>query len=218
MLNIARAIRRAKYTSEAGLGLVEVLVAIVLITIVAAASATLVINGVATGATVERRQVAVTVASGAMESVSAQSVATASTGVSGLYTGRTYAALHAAWTANSAAAGIPQTYEVWDSTATASSSPAVPITSSTVQAGTTYKVATLIGSCYQPSNGGNCAKAPGYLGDAPPATVPANYTILIRVVVIVTWSAGKGCSGFACSYVTSTLVDPHIDLDWVTHA
>jgi prepilin-type N-terminal cleavage/methylation domain-containing protein len=218
MMNIAMAVRRSSQADEAGFSLIEVLVAISLITIVATASATLVLNGIAAGATVERRQVAVTIASGAMESVSAQSVnTTAATGVSALYTGRTYADLHAAWTANSTAAGIPQSYEAWDPTAVPASIPSLPITSTVTRAGTDYSVETLIGTCIQPTAGGDCGKIAGYLGATPPATVPSNFTTLIRVVVLVKWTAGEKCAASGCSYVASTLIDPHLDLEWVTH-
>lgn len=98
-------------SSNSGLSLIEVMVAISIIAIVATASATLCLNGIAAAAAQERRQVAVTIASGAMESISAQSVMTnATTGVSGLYTGRTSLAITAAWASNASMSGVSQTY------------------------------------------------------------------------------------------------------------
>lgn len=216
MPNIARATRRLRM-HDSGLSLVEVVVAISLITIVATASGTLVLNGIAAGATVERRQVAVTIASGAMEAVNAQSVAkSSSTGVSALYTGRTKAAVDAAWAANSTLSGVPKTYEAWDPSLIPGA-PTLPITVTTIQAGTTYTVTTIIGACYLPTTGaGDCAKVTGNNTNYAPLIQPSATTILIRAVVVVKWTAGQTCAS-GCSYAASTIIDPHDDLEWVSH-
>ena len=84
---------------ESGMSLVEVIVAIAIVSIVALSSASLAINGFSVASSQERKQVAVTIASGAMEAASAQSVST-------IYSGRTKAAVQAAFTANSTVPGI----------------------------------------------------------------------------------------------------------------
>ncbi len=212
-MNLSRTLR-ARTSSDVGLSLLEVIVAVALVTIVMTASATLCLTGIATASAQERRQVAVTVASGTMETVGAQSVArNAATGVSGLYTGRNATAVSAAWVANASVIGVAQTYAMSDPTATISSVPAIPITSTTTQAGTTYTVQTLIGPCYQPKSGGDCVVVSG----ATASVTPSGYTPLIRVIVLVTWTAGNSCAASGCSYTTSSLVDPNSDLGWLTN-
>lgn len=83
------------------------------------------------------------------------------------------------------------------------------------QAGTSYTVQILLGTCYESTLGGDCAKLLAY-PSAPPAVTPAQYFKLIRSVAIVRWTTGQGCLA-GCSYMTSSLVDPNADLDWVTH-
>lgn len=60
---------------EAGLSLVEAIVAIAIISVVAISSVALTTNGVSTAATQKRRKIAVTIVSGAMDTVSAQTAA-----------------------------------------------------------------------------------------------------------------------------------------------
>lgn len=212
-MNRSRA--RSAPSRESGLSLLEVIVAIAILTVVATASGTLALTGMAAGATQERRQVAVTIASGVMESLSAQTIATsATTGVSGLYTGSTSVAVTAAWLALSSAPGVAQTYPGWDPTATTLSTPTIPITTYPTQVGTNYTVTTLIGTCFQPTAGGDCGRLVGQI--AAPALPPTGYTGLIRAIVVVSWTAGKTCAS-GCSYTTSTLIDPSNDLAWVSH-
>ncbi len=201
---------------DSGLSLLEVIVAIAIMTIVATASATLALTGIAAASTQERRQVAVTIASSTLEIVGAQTVAiNSATGVSNLFTGRTSTAVASAWSANSSGPGVGTTYAASDPTATTSSVASLPITSSATQVGTAYSVTTLLGTCYEPIAGGDCARVSGY-PTTPPATVPTGYTDLIRAIVIVSWTAGKKCSS-GCTYTASTLIDPSADLVWVNH-
>jgi prepilin-type N-terminal cleavage/methylation domain-containing protein len=212
-MNLSRALR-ARTSTDDGLSLLEVIVAVALVTIVMTASATLCLTGIATASAQERRQVAVTIASGTMESVGAQSVATnPATGVSNLYTGRNATAVSAAWVANASLIGIAQTYAMSDPTANISSVPAIPITSTTTQAGTTYTVQTLIGPCYEPKSGGDCVVVSG----ATASVTPSGYAPLIRVIVLVSWTAGNSCAASGCTYTTSSLVDPNRDLGWLTN-
>jgi prepilin-type N-terminal cleavage/methylation domain-containing protein len=189
------------------LTLIEVLVAIVIISIVATASVSLCISGLAAAATQERRQIAVTIASSTMETISG-------TAIAGLYTARTAAAVQAGWTANSSVPGVSQTYPVWDVAPVGS--PAVPVGPTTVaQAGTNFTVETVIGVCFQPLAGGDCT-APGATATGSVPAVPATAAKLIRAIVIVKWTAGRSCPA-TCSYVSSTLIDPSTDLNWISH-
>jgi prepilin-type N-terminal cleavage/methylation domain-containing protein len=202
-------------SDDSGMTLVEVMVAIAIIAIVSLSAGALTILGLNSATAQERRQIAVTIASGAMESVNAQSVKTvASSGVTALLTGLTKGAADATWGTNTTALAVNQTYESWDPTATLSSVPNVPTGPAAVaQAGTTFQVTTLVGTCYQPLAGGDCTKISGYT--VPPATTPSTLTNLIRVIVVVRWTSGATCSVNACSYSTSSLFDPHSDLLWV---
>jgi type II secretory pathway pseudopilin PulG len=198
---------RARLVSEdTGLSLIEVLVAIMIMTVVALASATLGITGLAAAATQERRQIAVTIASSTLETLSG-------TKVSALFTSRTASTVQAGWTANSSVPGVSQTYPVWDAT---SGSPAVPVGPTTVaQGGTDFTVQTVLGVCFQPQAGGDCT-APGATATSTVPTLPAATMKLIRAIVIVKWTAGRSCPA-SCSYVSSTLIDPSTDLNWKTN-
>jgi prepilin-type N-terminal cleavage/methylation domain-containing protein len=207
--------KRFALQDDSGLSLMEVIVAIAIMTVVATAAASLSLNGVKTVANEERSQVAVTVANNYMEQVSGWSVAVnTATSVSSLYNGRSKGDVQAAFLANASRPGVAETNAVWDSTVpvAASVAPAstgsLPVTSVTVENGTTYSVSTLIGSCYQQttSTSGSCMAAAGTAPDP-----------MIRVIVIVKWTAGSQCAASGCYYQTSTLLDPSSDLEWVTH-
>jgi len=208
---------------DAGFSLIEVMVAIAIIAVVAISAGSLTIAGINTASTQQRRQIAVTIASGTMESINSMSASvTDATGVSALYTGRSASKVHAAWTANAGVTGLAQTYETSDSTATASSVAIVPITSPSplLQSGTNYTVTTLIGTCFQPttapaSGHWDCTTVPGYA--TAPSVIPTGYTPLMRVIVVVRWTPGFGCGSNGCSTVVSSLVDSHNDLIWVSH-
>jgi len=216
---------------ESGFTLIEVIVAITIVSIVALASAGVTITGVSAAASQEREQVAITIANGTMETVSAWSVTVnPSTLVSSLYTGRKQTDVVTAWKANENKPGVKQTYEAWDpkaSSCVATSTakcPALPIVSTPTQNGTKYSVTTLIGTCYEPAiirssaTQNDCELAVGGVYSNPPSATPAGSTALIRVIVIVSWTAGKTCAASGCSYEATTIIDPHTDLEWVTHA
>ncbi len=198
---------------DSGFSLMEIIIAIAIIGVVAISSITLTVSGIASAAMQERRQIAVTIASGAMENVSAQTVAT-------LYDGRRQSDVQAAFTANSAVpgvaavGGITPTYARWDAGASSSSIAQVPVVSPAVSlSGTLYSTTTLIGPCYQPTAGGDCVTLSGH----PDFTdVVTGYLSLIRVVVAVRWTAGSSCSASSCYYSTTTLISPNKDLEWAT--
>jgi Tfp pilus assembly protein PilV len=197
---------------EAGLSLVEVVVAIALIMIIATASASLSIQALNSASSQERRQLAITVANTALETVAAQQI-------TDLYDGRGSTAVTNAQTASVNFSGVKQTYRGVDTAAAAASNGNIPISATTIQSGTTFTVKTLIGPCYlkinQPQNT-DCTVAPGYAYTTTgPTTEPSGYSAMIRTIVIVTWTAGKTCGVTPCSYTASTLIDPHIDPVWI---
>jgi prepilin-type N-terminal cleavage/methylation domain-containing protein len=214
-VKIVREDSRLDRARESGMSLVEVIVAIAIISIVALSSASLTINGLSLSSSTGRTQVAVTIANGAMESASAQPAAS-------IYSGRTKTLVQAAFVANSTipgiavVAGVNPTYPLWDTSTPIPATEALPITPPTItQRGTTYSTTILVGSCYQPRTGGDCTRLTAN-PTTPPATAPAGYVALIRVVAVVRWP-GKNCAAGICSYSATTLVDPGSDLEWVTH-
>jgi len=126
-VKIIRGRSRVADAHDTGMSLIEVIVAIAIVSAIALSSASLAINGSSLASSQERKQVAVTIASGAMETASAQSVAT-------IYSGRTKTAVQAAFAANSAVPGIAAvggvapTYQVWDTTIPVPSAVTIPIT------------------------------------------------------------------------------------------
>ena len=198
---------------DAGLSLVEVLVAVLVVVTVALGGAGLSINGIQTATAQQRQQVAVTIANGAMETVSGWSVAN-------LVTGRYYLLVTGAFSNYAAQPGVNMTYPMWDAAAPVGGNGSIPITvappiPSATENGTEYTTATLIGTCYEPVTGGTCALLPGY-PSTPPAVTPAGYVSLIRIIILVSWTAGAKCTASTCYYETTTLADPHSDLAWVT--
>ena len=204
--------------------LMEVIVAIAIMTTIALAAASVSLNGTKSQSAVERQQVAVTIANGAMEKVSGWTLdLDSSTGVSMLYYGRAQSAVNNAFNANLTLPGVAQTNQVWDIHAPADvapGGPSLPITTTSTQNGTIYTTTTLIGSCYQSTliqTAQTTATPPvPVLNNCVAASGP-NTDMLIRVIVIVSWTAGAQCQASGCYYETSTLLDPNADLEWVTH-
>jgi prepilin-type N-terminal cleavage/methylation domain-containing protein len=207
---------------ESGMTLMEVIVAIAIMTIIATAAASVSLNGTKTESAEERAQVAVTLANSYMEQVSGQSVAlNTTTGVSNIYTGRVgtgTTGVSQAFTDNAGRPGVAQTNPVWDPHAPGDGAPAIPIsTTLPPQNGTIYTVTTLIGSCYQSTTiqTAGTSSVPVYNNCV--ATAVGQSTAMIRVIVIVKWMAGSQCQANGCYYDASTLLDPDGDLEWVTH-
>jgi prepilin-type N-terminal cleavage/methylation domain-containing protein len=65
--------------------------------------------------------------------------------------------------------------------------------------GIVYSQNWYIGQCYQPKGGGTCGKV-----------CVAGAVLMFKVVVAITWT-GRGCASSACSFVTSTLISPESD-------
>lgn len=205
-MNALRTRMRAGSENESGFSLVEVIVAMVILGILTTAALGLYITSIQSAATLQRREIAVTVASQAMESVAA-------TPVAALYDGRSKAAVTAQWASNATVSGLGQTVLNWDSAVPLSPAIAIPLTQSVTFSGTDFTVTTLIGTCYQRVAG------PGAGGDCGVVSSPAaSFTALERVMVVVTWAAGESCATGACRYETTTLIDSHADQQWKSGA
>ena len=202
--------------SDRGFTLVEVIIAISILGILATSAVIFAVQAMNTSAAQQQRQVAVAIAMESMEGINARVAATDPvTGASYLVRGRHGTAVSAAWAAYGAVPGIADSYPYADPSATASSTPDLPITSTVNRNGAVYTVTLLIGQCCQPLAGGTCAKAPGY-ASTPPSTTPAGSAEpMMRVVTVVEWTAGDACSTVSpCQYWTVSLVDGTPDQEW----
>ncbi|NEC92980.1 prepilin-type N-terminal cleavage/methylation domain-containing protein, partial [Streptomyces sp. SID12501] len=140
---------------DEGFSLVEVVAALAVVGIVAAAALYFFVNGTRSVTHQSRSQSAVTVATEAMEdafAVSAKPVTKGGTTFSGLLLDRPQAAVTAAWSSAQAAGldGLDQTYPAWDANPTAGKAPAVPIERTTRLGGVEYTSTILIGTFYRP--------------------------------------------------------------------
>ncbi|SNS38200.1 prepilin-type N-terminal cleavage/methylation domain-containing protein [Micrococcales bacterium KH10] len=190
--------------AESGLSLIEVVVALALIGIVAAAAALFFIRGVSTASKIQRDQTAISVATQAMELVRGIDPQNPENGSTNrLVIGRSKAAVQAQWGA-ATAEDKAATIAAWDTAATSTSTPNVPLVSKTTVSNIEYTVNTLIGKCYRISP---ASSAPGDCVGT--ATGIETY----RVTVIVTWSE-RACGTAACSYRLVSLIDPNPDAEW----
>jgi prepilin-type N-terminal cleavage/methylation domain-containing protein len=201
MVTVRRGVRRPS-SADLGFTLVEVIIAIVLLALVSMAMLSLFIQAMKDSTGLDRRQAAVAVASQAMEV--ARTIPPQRSAGDKLVSGRTQAAVNAQWTAASAA-DLSQTDKVWDASATVSSVPVLPLTTTTTVTGVTYTAANLVGSCRRPPAGGDCVRASSPTTDS--------WVEMYRIIVHVTWAetGGASCSGSACSYSLASLVDPGRD-------
>ncbi|CAN5305370.1 hypothetical protein BH11ACT3_BH11ACT3_12630 [soil metagenome] len=204
--------RAARHSGDAGFTLIEVLIAFILLAVVTTASLTFLIRANSTSAYQQHNQVAVTIASQAMEQVIGTTPS-----VSSLIADRYKNTVQTAWTNNATKDGVADTYQLWDAAATSGSVAAIPISSTSTVEGTIYSADTLIGICYRQRTSVNnavCDKVPAT--DTAPTTsaTPSGYVKVIRVMVIVRWTADDECPS-GCSYEAATLIDANTDLEWL---
>ncbi|MGL4339453.1 MAG: type IV pilus modification PilV family protein [Rhodoglobus sp.] len=203
--------RLAALRGQEGMTLIEVIVAMTLMAFVAIAAVSLSITSSTAAATQQRQEVAVTVASQAMEiATSRNSKFITGTTVSNLYFGRTQAAVDIQWADNPLALGMASTKKNWDP-APLGHAVVVPYQFEQTLAGTKYTAHILIGDCFQKKTTGGLASDCGLL---PVGATPTDYTTLVRIMVLVRWTAGSGCATSGCTYQTTALMDPHTDLTW----
>ena len=206
--------RLAPAEVDSGFTLIEVIVALMLMSIVLMAGGGFMIHAMSTSAAMTGRQDAVTVANQVLEQVRAVHPTFDSIGVSPLVYGRGKTDVQNQWlTAGAslnksdtytAAAGSSTSYDamIYQTTGT-STTPTIPFQQTVVLGGETYTVDTLIGTCVRVSTTNECRKLVGAETGA----------MMFRVVVRVTWTPGAGrtCSGNQCAYGISTLIDPSQD-------
>jgi large repetitive protein len=188
---------------ETGFTVVEVMVAIVLLSMVLVAGGSFMIRTMYSSASMAGRQGAVAVAGQQLEKIRSITPTFDAAGVSPLVYGRTQSAVQTQW-ADAAAAGLDvgTTYTgsgstVYDAkTYDPTGQPVtVPLTQTVSVGNQAYTVATLIGTCAA-TDSSACIR--GNTGNT-----------LFRVVVRVTWRAASGgCAGGVCSYSAGTLIDP----------
>jgi len=205
---------------DAGFTLIEVVVALALIAIVAAASLTFFIRGTRSVTTQQRQQDAVAVANEAMETAYSRVPTTSAAGVSGLVTGRTQADVTAAWNAavTDGVVGLSDTFPSWDTSTAPAPAPgagddAVKLTRTVTESRIPFTVTTLVGHCYRlkTTTTAQCTQS----GGSAAGVAGANYTKLMRAIVVVRWPNVSGtCSGSLCSYSIAALLDPSTDLQW----
>ncbi len=207
--------RAAGPAPDAGFTLVEVMVALVLLSIVLVAAGGFMIKAMSSSSELSGRQGAVTVANQVMERVRAVNPTFDKAGISPLVYGRGQAASTALWTV-AAAAGLDvgNTYTgdgltAYDAATYASSGVLnVPLDQNVQQGSQLYRVRTLIGTCVAVKTVTSVL--------SPTVTNPCTRGLigyeLFRVIVWVTWTPASGsCSGTSCSFTSSTLIDPTTD-------
>jgi prepilin-type N-terminal cleavage/methylation domain-containing protein len=201
--------RRRASTVDAGFTLVEVIVALMLMSIVLMAGGGFMIRSISASSSMSGRQNAVSVANQVLEQIRAVNPTFDGSGVSPLVYGRSKAAVTAQWAA-AATAGLDVSGTYTGSGATAFDADtyqlvvttpiSVPLQQTIKIGAETYTVDSLIGTCVRATTGTQCAKSG--IGNE-----------LLRAVVRVTWTLGDGktCPGGVCAYSVSTLIDPTQD-------
>jgi prepilin-type N-terminal cleavage/methylation domain-containing protein len=194
---------------DAGFTLVEVVIAMVLMTLLLSSVGTLFVTGIKHGAALQRRQTAVVLAQQGIEAARAVSAAPDAQGCVKLLQGRTRALVDAQWSA--APSGITSvTDEVWMPSGCGGSivlplQGAVAgmgaVTDPVVLGGQSYTLTTYIGTCVLTAARDACLRS---------AAVPSGTATMYRIVTRVTWT-GTGCDFGPCVYSTSTLVEASPD-------
>src|SRR4051794_23325323 len=146
-------VRRARPASrdDQGFTLIEVVVAIVLLTMVSVAMLALFVRAMKGTAGLDRKQAAVAVAGQAIELARSVSAVQDPSVPSKLISGRTSTAVDSQWTAASAAAAWDSSQTDKASDASGATTPVVPLTSTSTVASVTYTAYTLVGTCWRPA-------------------------------------------------------------------
>jgi prepilin-type N-terminal cleavage/methylation domain-containing protein len=205
---------------DEGFTLVEVIVALALLTVTATAALYFFVGGTRAVSHQQQSQNAVVVANEAMER--AYSIGAKRTGdVSGLLVGRHQDDVEAAWSSVATAGleGYAATYPAWDPAAEGvgagddpSDNDAVPLKKVSELNNLEYEALTLIGPCYRSKVAADAACGKVSSATAPDSA-PSGFSELMRVMVRVTWQS-QSCPENGCSYQVSSLIDPNSDLTW----
>lgn len=184
-----------RHGSDDGVTLIEVLVALFSLALVSIAAASFLVSGVNTTEQQSQTQNAVTLATQALEAVQAVPVSQVLIGrtkpaVQALVTDATFAPLVVDDIVTTGSYNA--TTSNYDATATATSVPVIPITTTQTLKGLTYQVRTSIDPCYLNRAAQKCQRTPA-------VGIP-----VLRATVNITWRASE-CS--RCSYSSSVLLD-----------
>jgi large repetitive protein len=196
---------------DSGFTMIEVVVSLVLLALIMSGVIGLFVRMLHSSSGIQGRQAAVPVANQALDFARSIPALRDGTGNSKLIAGRYQTSVTAQWAAAASISGVDMSgmYATWDTTATATSTPNLPLTTTVLVSGKSYSVQTLIGVCYRTGVNSPCTKVSGYA--TPPAVLPAGKVALYRVIVAVTFTTpGDSCSS-GCTYVASTLIDPSSD-------
>ncbi len=207
-----RATMHRRWSDDRGFTLIEVLVSLVLLSLIMTAVTTLFFRSLRAADGLQDKQAAVPVATQAMDLARSVPAVRDAAGASRILNGRTLAAVTAQWASVSTLDGVDlsETYPAWDPTATASSTPTLPMSTTVLVSGQEFDVQTLVGVCFRAAVDSDCVKLSGY-GTAP-LVGPAGEVLLYRVIVVVTFTTANDTDCAAgCTYVTSTLIDPSVD-------
>ncbi len=197
---------------DSGFTMIEVVVSLVLLALIMSAVIGLFIRMLNSSSGIQGRQAAVPVANGALDFARSIPALRDTTGNSKLVAGRFQTNVTAQWTAAASISGVDlsEMYPTWDTTASATSTPNLPLTTTVLVSGKSYSVQTLIGVCYRTGIDSPCTKVSG--SSTPPAVLPVGKVALYRVIVAVTFTTpGDPSCSAGCTYVASTLIDPSSD-------
>ncbi len=206
-----RNVRSSRSSDESGFTLIEVVVALVLLSLIMSAVTTLFIRTMQSSAGLQDRQAAVPVATQAMDLARSIPPQRDDVGNSTLVKGRTQTAVTAQWASVAGLSGVDlsDTYPTWDTTATGASTPTLPMSTTVLVSGKAYSVNTLVGLCYRADVDSDCVKLSGQT--SAPLVPPAGQVALYRVIVVVSFETPDGGCASGCTYVSSTLIDPSLD-------
>jgi len=210
---------RTAAAGDGGFSLVEVVVALALIGVVSSAALLAFTGGLRATAELQRDQVAVGLASSALE-VARSRPSTDVGDVNPLVVGRTETAVRASWdvTAEGQVPDLAATLPLWDTSGSVAA-PVLPLGTTATVGGITYTTTTYVGACYslRSATGGACTRQ-GLTTAPPAAATPAGYVRRLRVVAVVRWkpTASGSCGSTSCVYSASTILDPSQDPVWET--
>lgn len=203
-----------------GFTLVEVIVALLVLSIVATASLYFFVGGSRSVSSQQRQQSGVAVANRAMEDVYSLVARASATGTSGLVVGRTQSDVVTAWNAavTEGTPGLGDSYPAWDKAtsplpAAGVGDDKIKLTQTVRESNIDFTVRTLVGFCYR-AKATPAAQCSRTGGDAAGVST-TGYMQLMRAYVTVSWADTTGtCTASTCRYDIASLVDPSNDLKW----
>ncbi|MFC4614642.1 Ig-like domain-containing protein [Cellulomonas algicola] len=203
-----------------GFTLVEVIVALLVLSIVATASLYFFVGGSRSVSSQQRQQSGVAVGNRAMEDVYSLVARASATGTSGLVVGRKQSDVTTAWNAavTEGTPGLGDSYPAWDKAtsplpAAGVGDDKIKLTQTVDESGIRYTVRTLVGFCYR-AKATPAAQCTRTGGDAAGVST-TGYMQLMRAYVTVSWADTTGtCKASTCRYDIASLVDPSNDLKW----